>query len=160
MGAVSPLVLDAFEQELLAYPDPAIRDYILSGIAHGFHVGYSNSGKLLRSSNRNLKSASLHKEVIDKYLAKEVALNRVAGPFPIPPIHGLHISPFGVIPKRGQPGQWRLILDLSSPHGYTVSVLVVYIGPRGVSIGHSLKTLKFGLPVLKTWPKAGVQESK
>ena len=121
MGAVSPLVLDAFEQELLAYPDPAIRDYILSGIAHGFHVGYSNSGKLLRSSNRNLKSASLHKEVIDKYLAKEVALNRVAGPFPIPPIHGLHISPFGVIPKRGQPGQWRLILDLSSPRGYSVN---------------------------------------
>ena len=121
MGAVSPLALDAFEQELLAYPDPAIRDYILSGIAHGFHVGYSNSGKLLRSSNRNLKSASLHKEVIDKYLAKEVALNRVAGPFPIPPIHGLHISPFGVIPKRGQPGQWRLILDLSSPRGYSVN---------------------------------------
>ena len=89
--------------------------------AHGFHVGYSNSGKLLRSSNRNLKSASLHTEVIDKYLAKEVALNRVAGPFPIPPIHGLHISPFGVIPKRGQPGQWRLILDLSSPHGYSVN---------------------------------------
>ena len=121
VGVISPLVLDAFEQELLAYPDPADREYILSGIAQGFRVGYSNSGKLLRSSNRNLKSASLHAEVIDKYLAKEVALNRVAGPFPVPPIHGLHISPFGVIPKRGQPGQWRLILDLSSPHGYSVN---------------------------------------
>ena len=115
MGVVSPLVLDAFEQERLGYSDSAIRDYILSCIAHGFHVRYSNSCKLLRSFNRNLKLASLHKEVIDKYLAKEVALNRVAGPFPIPPIHSLHISPFG------QPGQWRLILDLSSPHGYSVN---------------------------------------
>ena len=72
-----------FEQELLANSDSANREYILSGIAEGFRVGYSNSGKLLRSSKPNLKSASLHPEVIDKYQTKEMALNRVAGPFPV-----------------------------------------------------------------------------
>ena len=30
-------------------------------------------------------------------------------------------SPFGVIPKRGKPNNWRLILDLSSPIGHSVN---------------------------------------
>ena len=33
---------------------------------------------------------------------------------------GLQISPFGVIPKKSG-DQWRLILDLSSPHGSSVN---------------------------------------
>ena len=33
----------------------------------------------------------------------------------------MHVSPFGVIPKSHQPGKWRLILDLSSPHGHSVN---------------------------------------
>ena len=32
----------------------------------------------------------------------------------------MHISPFGVIPKS-EPGQWRLILDLSSPSRNSVN---------------------------------------
>ena len=37
------------------------------------------------------------------------------------PLPTLHVSSFGVIPKTGQPGKWRLILDLSSPHGLSVN---------------------------------------
>ena len=48
-------------------------------------------------------------------------LDRVAGPFSIPPIPNLHISRFGIIPKKYQPGKWRLILDLSSPVGDIVN---------------------------------------
>lgn len=44
----------------------------------------------------------------------EVSLGRVAGPFSAPAFPNLHVSSFGVIPKRGQPGRWRLIVDLSS----------------------------------------------
>ena len=33
----------------------------------------------------------------------------------------LHISSFGVIPRKGQPGKWRLIVDLSSPGGASVN---------------------------------------
>ena len=36
-------------------------------------------------------------------------------------VDGLHISPFGVIPKGHQTGKWRLIVDLSSPHGESVN---------------------------------------
>ena len=45
----------------------------------------------------------------------------VAGPFPSPPLPNLQVSSFGVIPKKGQPGKWRLIVDLSSPHGSSVN---------------------------------------
>ena len=34
---------------------------------------------------------------------------------------GVVVSRFGVIPKQGQPNQWRLILDLSSPAGASVN---------------------------------------
>ena len=33
----------------------------------------------------------------------------------------LQLSPFGVILKRGQPGKWHLITDLSSPKGRSVN---------------------------------------
>ena len=32
-----------------------------------------------------------------------------------------HINPFGVIPKKSKPAKWRLIVDLSSPHGPSVN---------------------------------------
>ena len=38
-----------------------------------------------------------------------------------PPVQNLHISIFGVIPKKGQLGKWRLIVDLASPQGHGVS---------------------------------------
>ena len=33
----------------------------------------------------------------------------------------LHVSSFGVIPKKGQPDKWRPIVDLSSPQGHSVN---------------------------------------
>ena len=36
-------------------------------------------------------------------------------------VDGLHTSPFEVIPKGHQTGKWRLIVDLSSPHGESVN---------------------------------------
>ena len=68
-----------------------------------------------------MPSASLQPSDIDDYLYTELAKGRVAGPFSSPPLPHLHISRFGVIPKKHQPGKWRLILDLSSPDGHSVN---------------------------------------
>ena len=51
----------------------------------------------------------------------ELAKGRVVGPFSSPPLPHLHISRFGVIPEKHQPGKWCLILDLSSPDGHSVN---------------------------------------
>ena len=68
-----------------------------------------------------MSSASLQPLVIDDYLHTESAKGRVAGPFSSPLLPYHHISRFWVIPKKYQPGKWRLILDLSSPDGHTVN---------------------------------------
>ena len=118
---VSPLQLAEFQRELAGHPDRAKVQYVLDGIAHGFSSGFDASRVALRSSLRNMRSATDHPVVIDEYLATEVAKGRVVGPFTTPPLPNLHCSPFGVIPKKGQPGKWQLILDLSSPHQHSVN---------------------------------------
>ena len=45
----------------------------------------------------------------------------MVGPFDSPPVENLYISSFGVLLKKGQPGKWRLTVDLSSPHGHSVN---------------------------------------
>ena len=75
----------------------------------------------LKPAKKNKPSAFQNPKVIDDYLAIEVARGWVAGPFPSPPLPNLQVSSFGVIPKKGQPGKWRLIVDLSSPHGSSVN---------------------------------------
>ena len=119
--SVSPLHLLEFQQELAGHPDHARVRYVLDGIRLGFSTGFDPSLVTLRSSRRNMKSALDHPEVIDAYLANEISKNRMAGPFAAPPFPHLHCSPFGVIPKKGQPGKWRLILDLSSPGLHSVN---------------------------------------
>ena len=50
------------------------------------------------------------------YLQEEVSSGRVidVGDSKTAESLGVHCSPFGVIPKTGRPGRWRLIIDLSS----------------------------------------------
>jgi len=92
----------------------------LDGLRNGFCAGFQHFRKL-KSANSNKASANQHPEVIGGYLANKVSLGRVAEPFSSPPLLNLHISSFGVIPKKGQPGKWRLIVDLSSSSGLSVN---------------------------------------
>uniref|UniRef100_A0A1X7TYR5 Reverse transcriptase domain-containing protein n=1 Tax=Amphimedon queenslandica TaxID=400682 RepID=A0A1X7TYR5_AMPQE len=61
-----------------------------------------------------------HSDVVQAYIEKEVSLGRVLGLFSEGEVPGLHTSPFEVIPKKA-PGTWRLIVDLTSPHGASVN---------------------------------------
>lgn len=110
VSLVSPLKALQFASESHSHPDRAKVDYVLSGIAHSF-----------ASARKNKASAYDHPEIVDAYLRNEVTLGRVAGPFITSPFPELHISSFGIIPKAGQPGEWRLILYLSSPQGFSVN---------------------------------------
>lgn len=120
VSAVSPLRYLQFSHELAAHPDHHLVSYVLEGIRHGFRLGFDHSSPL-SSAKRNKPSAFKNPDVIDNYLSNEVSLGRLAGPFSSPPFPNLHVSSFGVIPKRGQVGQWRLIVDLSSPTGASVN---------------------------------------
>ena len=79
--------------------------------------------RVLRTGNSYSYSSSSSdlKVPNDENLSTELAKGRIVGPFSSPPLPYLHISRFGVIPKKHQPGKWCLILDLSSPDGHSVN---------------------------------------
>ena len=120
VSMVSPLNVSQFTLDLAGHPDRQAVAYVLNGLQHGFRLGFQPARKL-KPARKNKPSAFQNPKVIDDYLATEVARGRVAGPFPSPPLPNLQVSSFGVIPKKGQPGKWRLIVDLSSPHGSSVN---------------------------------------
>ena len=118
---VSPIRVEKLRQEVLTHPDQSFVTCVLDGLQNGFWVGFNLASVSLKSATQNIPPVSLQPSVIDDYLHPELAKGRVAGPFSSPPLPQLHISRFGVIPKKHQPGKWRLILDLSSPDGHSVN---------------------------------------
>ena len=102
------------------HPDRQFVGYIIRGLRNGFRIGCRSSAPELRSASSNMFSAVLHPEVINKYLREEVEANRLVE-VPCAGIDTIHISRFGAIPKKHQPGRWRLIVDLSSPRGLSVN---------------------------------------
>ncbi|CAB4028618.1 Hypothetical predicted protein [Paramuricea clavata] len=110
---ISPINLTNFELQLKSHSDRRRVDYVLNGLRFGFQLGFHSHLCKLKSATSNCISASEHPAVIDEYLNKEVSLGRVFGPTKTPPLKHLHVSRFGVIPKKGN--AWRLILDLSFP---------------------------------------------
>ena len=83
------------------HPDKQLVHYILHGINEGFRVGFRYG----KSAKSNMLSADTNPQVVTSYLQEEVALGRVIGPLPLGSILGIHISPFGVIPKSHTPGK-------------------------------------------------------
>ena len=99
-----------------------ISTIFLQGISEGFHISYNRCSSIkLKPAKRNLEGARQHPEVVDEYLAKELALNRIAGPYKKSQLSTVQISRFGVIPKRHQQDSWRLIVDLSHPKMQSVN---------------------------------------
>ena len=119
-SGVTPIDAQKLWRELCSHPDQVKVDYVITGLTSGFRLGFDPSAVSLQSAVHNVPSASLQPSVIDQYLLSELEKGRVAGPFLISPIPNLHVSRFGVIPKKHQPGKWRLTLDLSSPLGHSV----------------------------------------
>ena len=69
-----------FEAQLAAHPDRAKIDYLITGLRHGFRLGFHSDKVKLRSAKANCPSANDHPEVIDKYLSDEIQAGRVFGP--------------------------------------------------------------------------------
>ena len=119
-SVTTPLRDAAWERALEKYPDKEFVRWLLRGIREGFRIGFDRS-YICAPARRNLRSAQENPSVVDEYLAKELELGRILGPFnPHMACNKVQISPFGVIPKS-QPGKWRLIVDLSSPEDNSVN---------------------------------------
>ena len=119
-GIVTPLVPSAWEALLQDHPDQELARYISEGLRRGFYIGYDKD-RTRRSAACNMISAAKNPDPVQKYVDNEQAEGRIIGPFTPEETADIHVSRFGVIPKRHQPGKWRLILDLSSPDGMSIN---------------------------------------
>ena len=104
VSVVSLLKVADFEQELAGHPDQSDVSYVINGLRHGFQLGFHHTLRL-KPAKTNKPSARQHPSVIENYLANEVSLLRVAGPFASPPLPNLHISGFGFHTKKRPVGE-------------------------------------------------------
>ena len=88
---------------------------------HGFRVGFNYKKNCTRSAYNNLISAKDHPDIVGKYLTTECSKGRMLGPLPTCSMPNIQINRIGVIPKKSNPGKWRLITDLSFPPGNSVN---------------------------------------
>ena len=113
----SPLTPSAWKQALSGHPDRVFADYILWGITGVFHIGANRSVLSLQKGPGNMPSTRQLPHLVREHIHEEMAAGHVLGPLPAHLSSLCHSSPIGLIPKPHQPGKWRLIVDLSSPHG-------------------------------------------
>ena len=120
---VTPLNSAFWKQGLADHPDKDFASFITQGLQHGFRIGFNPTLTTLHSKHSNHRSATLHPGVITEYLEHEVERGRVAELKDRSPTlyQGLHVSPIGVVPKKGKHNKWRMITDLSSPQGHSVN---------------------------------------
>ena len=117
--ASTPIRVEAWLAALSVYPDRDFANLLVDGLANGFRIGYDDGCTPRSRSRRNMRSAAEHPDVVRRYIADEVAAGTLRGP--VQNQAGVHVSPFGVIPKSGPPGRWRLVVHLSSPRGGSVN---------------------------------------
>ena len=111
------LPLDAWAPFLASHPDQRYAACMCQGILYGFRVGF-NPASSIRAAAANMRSALDLAEIVQQMIESKVTHGRLAiAPSPL----GTHTSPLGLIPKPHQPGKFRLIVDLSAPHGSSVN---------------------------------------
>ena len=107
---VTPLKLEAWRMCMQHHPDQQFAQYIITGIAQGFHIGFQYTSHAYISAKSNRPSANEHPDIISSNLETEIAKGRLLGPLH-PSTHSfIHTSSLGAIPKKHS-DKWRLILD-------------------------------------------------
>ena len=103
-------------QDLLSnHPDREFADYVVSGFRDGFQLSLERCPDP-HPKCANLTAVQTNEVAVQELLGKEVKKGHVLGPFQEPLFPDMVFSPLNIIPKAGNPGQWRLIHDLSYPY--------------------------------------------
>ena len=108
---------DEWDPYLASMPDKALAQFLHRGITEGFRVGFDRSSAL-QSAKGNLGSVDDYTGPVREYIEEELRQATIRSAMPGEVVH---TSPIGLIQKGGQPGKFRLIVDLSSPHGASVN---------------------------------------
>ena len=76
-----------------------------------------------QTSNSQLDVRQGTPGVISAYIQNEVSRGHIGhvGPTEVAKQLNIQLDPLGAIPKKNRPDAWRLIMDLSSPQGFSVN---------------------------------------
>ena len=83
----------------------------------------------LFASPKKHPSVSHHKDVVERKLAKELALGRIAGPFLSPPFVNYQSSPLGIVPKK-EPNDFPLFMTCHSQTEIPLTTTSQSISPQ------------------------------
>ena len=117
----TPINVDLLISYLSSHPDQTFASYIYTGLSNGFHIGFDRSSTRLQSASRNHPSSLANPSVVENHIATEVSAGRLVGPVAGPLTPLVHVSPLGLVPKSHQVDRWRMIVDMSFPHGNSVN---------------------------------------
>jgi len=126
--------LECWREELKCDSD---RDFLLSGIAHGFRIADQNSD-ILAAEAGNHFSAFQHRDLVEKELRKQI----VEGNYILSSQKPLIVSPLAAIPKDD--GNIRLIHDGSRPFGAAMNDYATLHPERFQTIDDACKMAKPG----------------
>ena len=112
--------LQTWEPYLQRHPDQHLAAFLRQGFTSGFRIRFKRD-QPYNQLTKNLSSVNVNPSVVDSYIAEEVAMGKLHQATPQAITEGIHISPIGIIPKRNQPGKFRLIVDLSSLQGFSMN---------------------------------------
>ena len=100
---------------------PSLPVGLVQGFISGFRIKSTlHATNMMTRGYGNHSSADVHSAFVSAKLDREIAIGRIAGPFPTPTPNDLVISPLGVVPKKVC-GEYRLIHDLSFPKNNSVN---------------------------------------
>lgn len=110
---VSSMTADYWKKELVTLQDKEFSTWACKGIQYGFHTGYANVLPYNYAQQKN------NPGVVTKYIANELSSQHLLEGRPEAghSYPNIHISPLGVIPKKGRANSWCMIMDLSAPPG-------------------------------------------
>ena len=94
----TPINVQRLQDALTNHPDQGFVSRLCNNFRYGADVGFT--GRRISTFSRNLPSAVSQRSVVTENLSREVALGRVAGPFPSPPLPNFQVSPIGLVPKK------------------------------------------------------------
>ena len=94
-----------------------LTSFLVNGFTNEFRLGFHDTA--LNHSLPNNTSAVHASNGVSAAIIKELQKGHTMGPFSSPPLPYFHCSPLGSAPKKDS--LTRIILDLSSPQGYSVN---------------------------------------
>ena len=115
----TPINVQKLEDTLSNHPDQQFVSQLCNYLRHGADVGFT--GKRIARFSRNLPTALSQPSIVTENLSREVALGRVAGPFPSPPLPNFQVSPIGLVRKK-HTAKFRTIFHLSYPKSGETSI--------------------------------------